>query len=231
MLVLVLNLLSNPSCRREVGASWTDVAVTLVAGIGGPAAEVAGLVARPFGGDGTCGGTAGLWLRLAPARAFESSVGPGCRRCQCPCGYGYVIIHTYIHVGSVVRWLFGCGLVGFLVVLIMPFFVVLGNVRPLLLSPFNSHICTHDNCTVAHAYASVMTSVQEDPTLRRPCELHAQLCEEGLQAVYPLAWNHHTCAGRMCLASDLHSHSQLFKQLLTFQHQNHKRKTDVASLG
>ena len=23
--------------------------------------------------------------------------GPGCRRCQCPCGYGYVIIHTYIH--------------------------------------------------------------------------------------------------------------------------------------
>ena len=26
-----------------------------------------------------------------------SSVGPGCRRCQCPSGYGYVIIHTYIH--------------------------------------------------------------------------------------------------------------------------------------
>ena len=24
-------------------------------------------------------------------------VGPRCRRCQCPCGYGYVIIHTYIH--------------------------------------------------------------------------------------------------------------------------------------
>ena len=23
--------------------------------------------------------------------------GPGCRRCQCPCGYGYVIIHTCIH--------------------------------------------------------------------------------------------------------------------------------------
>ena len=37
-----------PSCRREVGASWTDVAVTLVAGIGGPAAGVAGLVARPL---------------------------------------------------------------------------------------------------------------------------------------------------------------------------------------
>ena len=29
---------------------------------------------------------------------FESSVGPGCRRCQCPCGYGYVIIHTCIPV-------------------------------------------------------------------------------------------------------------------------------------
>ena len=47
-LVAVLHLLSNPSCRREVGASWTDVAVTLVAGIGGPAAEVAGFVARPL---------------------------------------------------------------------------------------------------------------------------------------------------------------------------------------
>ena len=48
LLVVVLHLLSNPSCRREVGASWTDVAVTLVAGIGGPAAEVAGMVARPL---------------------------------------------------------------------------------------------------------------------------------------------------------------------------------------
>ena len=48
LLVVVLHLLSNPSCRREVGASWTDVAVTLVAGISGPAAEVAGLVARPL---------------------------------------------------------------------------------------------------------------------------------------------------------------------------------------
>ena len=38
------------------------------------------------------------WDRaLAPARAFESSLGPGCRRCECPCGYGYVIIHTYMH--------------------------------------------------------------------------------------------------------------------------------------
>ena len=36
LLVVVLHLLSHPSCRREVGASWTDVAVTLVAGIGGP---------------------------------------------------------------------------------------------------------------------------------------------------------------------------------------------------
>ena len=48
LLVVVLHLLSNPSCRREVGASWTDVAVSLVAGIGGPAAEMAGLVARPL---------------------------------------------------------------------------------------------------------------------------------------------------------------------------------------
>ena len=48
LLVVVLHLLSNPSCRRQVGASWTDVAVTLVAAIGGPAAEVASLVARPL---------------------------------------------------------------------------------------------------------------------------------------------------------------------------------------
>ena len=48
LLVVVLHLLSNSSCRREVGASWSDVAGTLVAGIGGPQAEVAGLVARPL---------------------------------------------------------------------------------------------------------------------------------------------------------------------------------------
>ena len=52
LLVVVLHLLSKhiavASCRREVGASWTDDAVTLVAGICGPAAEVAGLVARPL---------------------------------------------------------------------------------------------------------------------------------------------------------------------------------------
>ena len=48
LLVVVLHLLSNPSRCREVGASWTDAAVTLVAGIGGPAADVAGLVARPL---------------------------------------------------------------------------------------------------------------------------------------------------------------------------------------
>ena len=47
LLVVVLHLLSNPSCRREVGVSWTDVAVTLVARNGVPAAEVAGLAARP----------------------------------------------------------------------------------------------------------------------------------------------------------------------------------------
>ena len=44
--VMAYALLSNPSCRREVGASWTDVAVDMVAGIGSPAAEVSGLVAR-----------------------------------------------------------------------------------------------------------------------------------------------------------------------------------------
>ena len=35
-------------CRHEVGAPWTDAAVTLAAGIGGPAAEVAVPVARPL---------------------------------------------------------------------------------------------------------------------------------------------------------------------------------------
>ena len=48
LLVVVLHLLSNPSCRRELGASWTDAVVTLVAGVGSPAAEVAGLVAHPL---------------------------------------------------------------------------------------------------------------------------------------------------------------------------------------
>ena len=38
VLVVVLRLLSSPSCRGKAGASWTDVAVTLVAGIDGPAA-------------------------------------------------------------------------------------------------------------------------------------------------------------------------------------------------
>ena len=69
LLVVVLHLLSNPSCRHEVGASWTDVAVTLVAGIGGPVAEVAGLVARPL--------PLGEMARVV-------ALGPGCRRCQCP---------------------------------------------------------------------------------------------------------------------------------------------------
>ena len=48
LLAVVLHLLSNPSCRRGAGTSWTDVAVILVAGIGGPTADVAGLVARPL---------------------------------------------------------------------------------------------------------------------------------------------------------------------------------------
>ena len=48
LVVIVLHLTSKPSCRRQVGASWTDIAVTLVAGIGGLLAAVAGLVARPL---------------------------------------------------------------------------------------------------------------------------------------------------------------------------------------
>ena len=47
LLVIMLHLLSNPSCQREVGDSWTDVAVNLFAGIGGATAEVAEWVARP----------------------------------------------------------------------------------------------------------------------------------------------------------------------------------------
>lgn len=47
LLVVVLHLLSTPSCCRDVAASWTDVAVPLVAGIGGPDAEVAEWVSRP----------------------------------------------------------------------------------------------------------------------------------------------------------------------------------------
>ena len=33
LLVAVLHLLSTPSCRRQVGTSWTDGAVTVVAGL------------------------------------------------------------------------------------------------------------------------------------------------------------------------------------------------------
>ena len=33
---------------------------------------------------------------LAPAHAFEGLIGPGCRRCQCPCGYSYIITYTYM---------------------------------------------------------------------------------------------------------------------------------------
>ena len=34
----------------------------------------------------------------AGVQRLEGATAPGCRRCQCPCGYGYVIIHTYRHV-------------------------------------------------------------------------------------------------------------------------------------
>ena len=76
----------------------TDVAVTLVAGIGGPAADVAGLVARPL----PLGEMARVVAQLGCDRGLHQHVplrvpvGPGCRRCQCPCGYGYVIIQPYI---------------------------------------------------------------------------------------------------------------------------------------
>ena len=63
LLVVVLHLLSDPSCRREVGASWTDVAFTLVAGIGDRYRGRdgwSGCLSVAFGGDGTRIGTAGL---------------------------------------------------------------------------------------------------------------------------------------------------------------------------
>ena len=42
------------------------------------------------------GGHASLHCRLlASGITMSQQIGPGCRRCQCPCGYGYVIIHTY----------------------------------------------------------------------------------------------------------------------------------------
>ena len=76
-LIVVLHLLANASCCREVGALWTDLAVTLVAVIGDPAAEVAGLVARaPSVALGHCGGQL---CQLSPARVVESSE---CRRSQ-----------------------------------------------------------------------------------------------------------------------------------------------------
>ena len=52
-------------------------------------------------------------------------------------------------VCSVIRWPFWCGLVGLLVVLMVPlFFVVLGDAGTLLLSPCNTH-----TCHIYHIYA------------------------------------------------------------------------------
>ena len=63
--------------------------VTLVAGTDSPAPLVANLVARPLPLGERAHVVAWLWPLL------EGSIGPGCWRCQCPCGYGYVIMHTY----------------------------------------------------------------------------------------------------------------------------------------
>ena len=38
------------------------------------------------------------WHRHIRQKQWHTQkLGPGCRRCQCPCGHGHVIIHTYIH--------------------------------------------------------------------------------------------------------------------------------------
>ena len=42
-----------------------------------------------------CAGHARQQLPCSPVH-MQRSNGPGCRRCQCPCGYGYTYIHTYI---------------------------------------------------------------------------------------------------------------------------------------
>ena len=99
LLVVVLHLLSSGSRRCGTEMSWTDVAVTLVAGIGGPSAGVAGLVARPL----PLGEMARVVAHLGRDHGLHQRVplrvcGPGCRRCQCPYGYGDVIIHTYMCV-------------------------------------------------------------------------------------------------------------------------------------
>ena len=48
LLVVLMHLLSNLSCRHGVGTPWTDDAVTLVAAIGGPAAREAGVAPCPL---------------------------------------------------------------------------------------------------------------------------------------------------------------------------------------
>ena len=62
LLVVVLHLLSNPSCRREVAASWTDVFSHSGCGDWWSRSRGGwfGCPSVAFGGDGTCGGTAGL---------------------------------------------------------------------------------------------------------------------------------------------------------------------------
>ena len=97
-LIVLLRLLSSLSCRREVGASWTDVAVmtdavmtdrviTLGAGSGGPAAEGAGLVARPL----PLGELALVVALLSCARGLHYDMPLRVwLRSRCPCGYSCV---------------------------------------------------------------------------------------------------------------------------------------------
>ena len=75
-------------------------------------------------------------------------------------------------VCSVVRWLFGCGLVGLLVVLIVPCFgafVVLGDAGPLLLSP----CATASNTVCSTLYAHTDSSPCSPPA-PRDSELRAR---------------------------------------------------------
>ena len=113
LLVVVLHLLSNPSCRREVGASWTDVAVTLVAGIGGPAAEVAGLVARPL----PLGEMAGVVAQLGCDRGLHQHVPLRVQSVPVVGGVNvlvdmamYTQIYTYIWSYGALAWLVFSGL-------------------------------------------------------------------------------------------------------------------------
>lgn len=81
-LVGVLHLPSSPSCR-EVGASSIDVAFTLVAGLSGPPAEVAGWVAHML----PLGDLARVVTQPACDRGLHQhmpSMAPSSRQCSTP---------------------------------------------------------------------------------------------------------------------------------------------------